>query len=39
MTTWRQARRSSEQRAKERMLAGALHAEQPGEKEMPAKMV
>ena len=40
MTTWRQARRSSEQRAMRRMQAaanpGATHAEQSGEGKMPA---
>jgi dolichol-phosphate mannosyltransferase len=39
MTTWRQARRSSEQRARKRILAGALQAEQPADKEMPVKTV
>ncbi len=39
MTTWRQARRSSEQRARERMLAGALRAEPSSDEEVPAKMV
>jgi hypothetical protein len=37
MTTWRQERRSSEKRARQRMEAGALQAGRQGDKEMPAK--
>jgi len=37
MTTWRQERRSSEKRARQRMEAGALHAGRQGDEEMPAK--
>jgi sensor domain CHASE-containing protein len=36
MTTWRQARRSSEQRARQRIAAAANGS---GEEEMPAKTV
>ena len=37
MTTWRQERRSSEKRAKQRMEAGALQAGRQGDGKMPAK--
>jgi hypothetical protein len=37
MTTWRQERRSSEKRARQRMEAGALQAGRRGDKEIPAK--
>lgn len=37
MTTWRQERRSSEQRAKQRIQAGAMHATRHGDGELPAK--
>jgi dolichol-phosphate mannosyltransferase len=37
MTTWRQERRSSERRARERMKAAAIEAGQSSEGEMPAK--
>ena len=39
VTTWRQARRSSEQRAKRRMRAAATQAERRSDPEMPAKTV
>ncbi|MGO8757502.1 MAG: glycosyltransferase family 2 protein [Terracidiphilus sp.] len=37
MTTWRQERRSSERRARERLKASAVEAGQSGEGELPAK--
>jgi hypothetical protein len=37
MTTWRQERRSSEKRARQRMEAGALQAGRQDDGEMPAK--
>jgi hypothetical protein len=37
MTTWRQERRSSEKRARQRMEAGALQAGRQGDGKMPAK--
>jgi dolichol-phosphate mannosyltransferase len=37
MTTWRQERRSSEKRARQRMEAGAAHAQQPGNGKIPAR--
>ena len=39
MTTWRQERRSSEKRAKQRMEAGALQASRQGDGKMPAKTI
>jgi dolichol-phosphate mannosyltransferase len=37
MTTWRQERRSSEQRARQRIQASAMHATRHGDGELPAK--
>jgi dolichol-phosphate mannosyltransferase len=37
MTTWRQQRRSSEKRARQRMEAGAAHSAKPDNNEMPAR--
>ncbi len=37
MTTWRQQRRSSEKRARQRMEAGALHAKRQGDEKISAK--
>jgi len=37
MTTWRQERRSSEQRARQRMKAGAIEGSRPDNEEIPAK--
>ncbi len=39
MTTWRQERRSSEQRARQRIQAGAMQATRHGDGELPAKML
>jgi dolichol-phosphate mannosyltransferase len=37
MTTWRQQRRSSEKRARQRMEAGAMHAKRQGDEKISAK--
>jgi hypothetical protein len=39
MTTWRQERRTSERRARQRLEAEALQAERRGDEEAPAKTI